>query len=169
MRRDRRAVSSSDGDGKPPRLVTLAQAAELTGRSRTAIRRRCERYDPANPAFGSLQSTLIAGRRMVPVAELERVFGPVKPMDHASSSDGVPAGDGFTSMLETIRAQERELSALKALTERADATVGELEAQRVTLEAENRAHRSDAEVLRRRVAELEGRPWNRLFRRRAVG
>jgi polyhydroxyalkanoate synthesis regulator phasin len=143
-----------------PRLVTLAEAAELTGLTRTAIRRRCERYNPENPPRGALQSVNVAGRRMVPIAELERVFGNLKPR-------GKPEADQTTAivqMLATIREQEGELVAARAIAERSDSTVQELEARRAELEAEAARLAEEAEALRERVAELEGRGfWRRLF------
>jgi excisionase family DNA binding protein len=67
-----------------PTTVTIAEAAALTGLSKTALRRRIER--------GSLPAVVRGGVRRIPVSELER-RGLVRAAS-ARADDPRPAADG---------------------------------------------------------------------------
>jgi DNA-binding transcriptional MerR regulator len=111
---------------------TLSEAAERCGVSVAALRRRADR--------GTIRTVKRDGVRRVPRSELERAgLGVAAP--------ATPA-EVVRELAETIRRQERELAALRALPERVDA-----ERERVAA-AEHRAADSAAEALRLR-AELD--------------
>ncbi len=112
--------------------LTLSEAAERCGVSVAALRRRADR--------GTLRTVKRGGVRRVPRVELER----------AGLSIDAPASPAelVRELAETIRRQERELAALRALPERVDA-----ERERVAA-AEQRAAEGAAEALRLR-AELD--------------
>jgi DNA-binding transcriptional MerR regulator len=111
---------------------TLSEAAERCGVSVAALRRRADR--------GTIRTVKRDGVRRVPRSELERAgLGVAAP--------ATPA-EVVRELAETIRRQERELAALRALPERVDA-----ERERVDA-AEHRAADSAAEALRLR-AELD--------------
>jgi excisionase family DNA binding protein len=109
--------------------LTLSEAAERCGVSVAALRRRADR--------GTLRTLKRGGVRRVPRVELER----------AGLSVDAPASPAelVRELAETIRRQERELAALRALPERVDA-----ERERVAA-AEHRAADSAAEALRLRA------------------
>jgi hypothetical protein len=84
-----------------PRLVTIAEAASITGRSRKAIARRIER--------GTLRHVHDAeGQRMVPRAELDRA---------GLLAEGSPAGAG-TEIVQWQSLYERERDERDDLAER---------------------------------------------------
>ena len=111
---------------------TLSEAAERCGVSVAALRRRADR--------GTIRTVKRDGVRRVPRSELERAGLGVE-------APATPA-EVVRELTETIRRQERELAALRALPERVDA-----ERERVGA-AEHRAADSAAEALRLR-AELD--------------
>jgi len=88
-----------EGQDKPARTLTIAQAALEVGISRKAMERRVER--------GSVKSVLRGGRRMVPRSELARVFGDPPP----TVGDAAPHGDirALPGGLEPLLADYRRL------------------------------------------------------------
>jgi DNA-binding transcriptional MerR regulator len=108
---------------------TLSEAAERCGLSVAALRRRADR--------GTIRTVKRDGVRRVPRSELERAGLGVE-------APATPA-ELVRELAETIRRQERELAALRALPERVDA-----ERERVAA-AEHRAADSAAEALRLRA------------------
>ena len=85
---------------------TLSEAAERSGVSVEAMRRRADR--------GTLRTVKREGVRRVPRSELERAGLRVGDPAHVS--------DVVRELTETIRRQERELVSLRALPERVEST-----------------------------------------------
>lgn len=102
------------------RVVTLKEAATRVGTTPKALARRAER--------GSLRVVLRDGRRMVPLAELERVFGPegnqpspeLTPVG-VGNHDGTPHLGALLARLEQLAAENGRLKALTQVAETAEA------------------------------------------------
>ena len=111
---------------------TLREAAAATGTSQEALRKRVDR--------GTIRSVKREGVRRIPRSELER----------AGLRVGEPAeaGDVVRELTDTIRRQEQELAALRALPERVEDVRREREQ-----EAERRAEEAQAAA----TAEAEAR------------
>lgn len=158
------------------RVVTVERAAELSGLTPKAIRRRVER--------GSLAAVVRDGRRMIPVAELLRAELVAAGDDgelrsaHASTPPGAPHGESAALVAELVAridAQGRELgearAELRALPARVDAERQAREAAEAELhEARAAVRRAEAEAaeLRERLVEHE-RPRGVLSWWRALG
>jgi excisionase family DNA binding protein len=110
---------------------TTAEAARLTGTTVRALRKRIER--------GTLRAARGGEGWRIPRSELERAGL------HISAP--VPATELVRELVETIRRQERELIALRALPAKVEQhrhTLAALDVERQ--EAERRAAQSDAEA-----------------------
>ena len=110
---------------------TTAEAARLTGTTVRALRKRIER--------GTLRAARGGGGWRIPRSELERAGL------HISAP--VPATELVRELAETIRRQERELIALRALPAKVEQhrrTLAALDVERQ--EAQRRAAQSDAEA-----------------------
>jgi excisionase family DNA binding protein len=110
---------------------TTAEAARLTGTTVRALRKRIER--------GTLRAARTGEGWRIPRSELERAGL------HISAP--VPATELVRELVETIRRQERELIALRALPAKVEQhrhTLAALDVERQ--EAERRAAQSDAEA-----------------------
>ena len=84
---------------------TLREAAQLTGITVAALRRRADR--------GTIQTVQRDGRRRVPRSELERAGLRVGPPPESAEL--------VAQLAQTIRDQERELAALRLLPARVEA------------------------------------------------
>jgi len=120
---------------------TTAEAARLTGTTVRALRKRIER--------GTLRAARGGEGWRIPRSELERAGLHISPP--------VPATELVAELAETIRSQERELAALRALPAKVEQhrhTLAALDGERQ--EAELRAAQSDAEAqaLRAEVAQI---------------
>lgn len=120
------------GEDQGVETYTLREAAAVTGMSQEALRKRVDR--------GTVRSVKRDGTRRIPRSELER----------AGLRVGEPAavGDVVRELTETIRRQEQELTALRALPERIEEARRDFER-----EAEVRAEEARAAV----QAEVETR------------
>ncbi len=110
---------------------TTAEAARLTGTTVRALRKRIER--------GTLRAARAGEGWRIPHSELERAGL------HISAP--VPATELVRELAETIRRQERELIALRALPAKVEQhrhTLAALDVERQ--EAQRRAAQSDAEA-----------------------
>jgi excisionase family DNA binding protein len=110
---------------------TTAEAARLTGTTVRALRKRIER--------GTLRAARAGEGWRIPRSELERAGL------HISAP--VPATELVRELAETIRRQERELIALRALPAKVEQhrhTLAALDVERQ--EAQRRAAQSDAEA-----------------------
>lgn len=126
---------------------TLREAAELTGTSQEALRKRVDR--------GTIQSVKRNGVRRIPRSELER----------AGLRIGGPADatDVTRELVERIAAQESELARLRALPERVEEYRRQIDTEaQARQEAEGRAQ---AEAAAREEAE-RGREDERKTRER---
>lgn len=121
------------GESGAVETYTLSEVAERCGVSVAALRRRADR--------GTLRTVKRDGVRRVPRSELERAG---LRLDEQPAS---PA-EFVRELTETIRRQERELAALRALPERVEQERGRVGA------AEHRAAESASEAMRLR-AELD--------------
>jgi hypothetical protein len=142
----------------PSQTVTIAEAAELTGLSKIALRRRVQR--------GSLRSVLRDGVHRIPLSELYReglaVPGGDVLQETADESSGTHlvrpnrrvqpvVHPSWEAMLDRLLAQEREIGELRALSAQA-------ESLRAAAEAERRAREvieTELHEARARIAELE--------------
>jgi excisionase family DNA binding protein len=131
--------------------LTIAEAAERTGLTHKAVRNRVDR--------GQLRAVLRDGTRRIPLSELERagLLGPngegagraaKRQEPHEAASEAA-----VRALIETIRAQERELVELKALTREAESLRQETSGERQAREA------VQAELFeaRARITELEAK------------
>jgi excisionase family DNA binding protein len=110
---------------------TTAEAARLTGTTVRALRKRIER--------GTLRAARGGGGWRIPRSELERAGLHISPPAEATEL--------VAELAETIRRQERELAALRALPAKVEQhrhTLAALDGERQ--EAELRAAQSDAEA-----------------------
>ncbi len=134
---------------------TFAQAEQLTGASRKALRNRVYR--------GQLESVLRGGVRRIPRSELERTgllrddgeIGEVDQLAREASHETPMMGE----LLDRLEAQAAELGELRALTREADSLRGDRERLEVSL------YEASAKVteLEARLAEVQ-RPrrwWHR--------
>jgi len=130
-----------------PRTVTIAEAAALTGLTKTAVRRRVER--------GSLSAVVRDGVRRIPVSELERQgLIAVEGDSTAPAAAAEPAEPGWAELLDRLVAQERELAEYRQIAARAESLDRRLDAERRAREAAEAAlHESRA-----RVQALEAQP-----------
>jgi excisionase family DNA binding protein len=120
---------------------TTAEAARLTGTTVRALRKRIER--------GTLRAARGGGGWRIPRSELERAGLHISPPAEATEL--------VAELAETIRRQERELAALRALPAKVEQhrhTLAALHGERQA--AELRAAQSDAEAqaLRAEVAQI---------------
>jgi excisionase family DNA binding protein len=133
---------------------TTADAARLTGSSVRALRKRIER--------GSLRAVKRDDGWRIPRSELER----------AGLRIGAPAetSDIVRELTETIRRQERELVALRALPERVESARQdhdrEVEARQAAeaMAAQERAIAAEAREWRERAARAGWRERRRMLR-----
>lgn len=135
--------------------MTIREAAEATGLTQKAIKRRVER--------GSLRSVLRDGRRLIPASEIERagLAGDVVHAPQGPGSNGATP-PGLAELVAIIERQATELAEAKLLTRQAESlsVVAEQERQRAN-ELEAQLHE-----LRAKLAQAEAqRPW---WRRRTV-
>ncbi len=136
---------------------TFAQAEQLTGTTRKALRNRVYR--------GQLESVLRGGVRRIPRSELERVgllgsddeTGELSEMSHGAPRE-TPMMD---ELLDRLERQAAELGELRALTREADS----LRADRERLEASLYEAHAKVTELQARLDEVD-RP-RRWWRRRA--
>lgn len=157
-----------DNLGQIGPAVDVAEAAELTGLSKKALRSRIER--------GTLPAIKRDGKRVIPVAELRRQGLLVPAEASGEVGEGQPPAPtpplrGIPSdLLDRLERQAEELGRLRALTEEAEslrvkaAKADSLEAQ-LAAEQESR-ERLETEIARLRL-ETERRPrgLRRLFSR----
>jgi len=137
---------------------TFAQAEQLTGTSRKALRNRVYR--------GQLESVLRGGVRRIPRSELERAgllredgeIGEIPELTHGTSHETPMIND----LLDRLEAQAAELGELRALTREADS----LRADRERLEASLYETSAKVTELEARLSE-DQRP-RRWWRRRAA-
>lgn len=176
--------SADEATTKPPRTVTIREAAELVGTTRDAIRGRVER--------GSLQSVLGRdGARRIPVSELRRAglldhadahVGAHGMVDVEGTTHGVAAVADLVAVVrelhtENVAAVARAVAAETRLQleQRAASTVEEeLHASRAQVAAlEQELRDAEAELARAIAARDEQaedarrRTWFGLSRRRA--
>jgi len=119
---------------------TLSEAAERSGVSVEALRRRADR--------GTLRTVKREGVRRVPRSELERAGLRVGDPAHVS--------DVVRELTETIRRQERELVSLRALPERVESTRRDHEREaEARAAAEVRAQAAEEEARQEQAAALE--------------
>ena len=119
---------------------TLSEAAERSGVSVEAMRRRADR--------GTLRTVKREGVRRVPRSELERAGLRVGDPAHVS--------DVVRELTETIRRQERELVSLRALPERVESTRRDHEREaEARAAAEVRAQAAEEEARQEQAAALE--------------
>jgi hypothetical protein len=127
---------------------TITEAARLAGATRKSIERRVER--------GTLRSVLRDGKRLIPLAELERAklirppagvrAAPVSPpVGDAGMPD--PPGGGLPELVARLEVLAAENGRLRALTEVAESSRSDLEQELFRLRA--------------RVRELETQPGRR--------
>jgi hypothetical protein len=136
--------------------LTLSQIEERYDTTRKAIARRVER--------GSVRSLLDeAGRRVVPVAELERAG--LRPR-HDPDGEGEPRGEprgvetnDLGPLLDRLERLVAENARLRLLTEQAESLQATDREDRFRLEAE-------LKTARERIAELEAQPRRRRWFRR---
>ena len=179
---------AAEATTKPPRTVTIREAAELAGTTRDAIRGRVER--------GSLQSVLGRdGARRIPVSELRRAglldhgdnhadahVGTHGMVDVEGTTHGVAAVADLVAVVrelhtENVAAVARAVAAETRLQleQRAASTVEEeLHATRVQVAAlEQELRDAEAELARaiaerdERAADARRRTWFGISRRRA--
>jgi hypothetical protein len=136
--------------------VTIAEAAELSGLSKIALRRRIER--------GSLPAVRREGVRRIPLAELRRQGLLREESGRGSAGALTPAGHpGWGELLDRLAAQERELLSLRALPAEAESLrarfAEEAHARRAAESAlqEARARMREVEARLARRASLRGR------------
>ena len=119
---------------------TLSEAAERSGVTVEALRRRADR--------GTLRTVKREGVRRVPRSELERAGLRVGDPAHVS--------DVVRELTETIRRQERELVSLRALPERVESTRRDHEREaEARAAAEVRAQAAEEEARQEQAAALE--------------
>jgi excisionase family DNA binding protein len=140
------------------RTVSVVQAAELTGLSKTAVQRRIDR--------GTLRAVLRDGRRRIPLSELERAGlidasgaaiasltdtgaapdtrGPVST-PHSTGTGDAPA---VALLIERLEVQAGQLAEFRLLTAQAESRVAAEVKAREALEA-------DLHEARARIIELE--------------
>jgi excisionase family DNA binding protein len=121
-----------------PQTLTIAEAAALTGLSKTAVRRRVER--------GSLPAVLRAGVRRIPLSELERQ-GLVPAGVGVAEAAGPPTQEAWSELLDRLVDQERRLAEYRLLAAQAESLHGEIEAERGARQAAEAAlHEARARV-----------------------
>lgn len=156
-----------------PRTLTIREAAEVCGITRTAMRGRVER--------GSVQSVLRHGVRRIPIAELERA-GLLHHDGVEAGATGVAAVGAFhanvSGMAEVLAMLERLQSENKELVARAVAAETRLQLEQQTAsslqleyhEVRARATQLEEQLQARREDELEVQPsrrrWFGIARRR---
>jgi len=119
---------------------TLREAAAVTGTSQEALRKRVDR--------GTIRSVKRDGMRRIPRSELER----------AGLRIGEPAeaSDVVRELTDTIRRQEQELAALRALPERVESARRDQEREaEARAEAERRAEVAEEHARREETATAE--------------
>jgi hypothetical protein len=129
---------SPASDGGEPELLTLPEAAVLTGLSTKALTRRIER--------GTLPSELHTGRRYVRRGELARrqLLGAGNPAEEGS-------GDGGGELVVWRELYDRERAEHAATRERVEAAAAEAERLRLELAAIANAGPIRAMRLRRQI------------------
>jgi len=136
--------------------MTLAEASRELQVSRKSLARRAER--------GTIRTLLdpSTGRRKIPIAELERVFGwqpdsPSEPRSGPLEGKGNPATPlDIAPLLKRLEELAAENGKLRLLSERAESLEGSEREVRIQLEAELLA-------AKQRIAELENKSswWRR--------
>lgn len=135
--------------------LTIAEAADATGRSKKAIRNRVDR--------GQLRAVLRDGVRRIPRSEVDRLClveadGEAAIRQEAGPGQGRGAS-GWSELLERLERQAGELAELRTLTREAESLRDERELLQAALH-ETRAKVTELE------AQLPATPPRRWWRRR---